>query len=113
MTTATDHALARLDALQQAGTHERAALLAVAAIVERDLNSPNGYDVVTAEAVAQVIGLAKSTTERTLRSLAVRGELTLVTDYAATRHHHTGEGAARRLGRGERVRGYRIAMVHS
>lgn len=108
MTPATDLARVTLAGPGGArlGVHGRHALLALAVLADADLSSPRGLDAVRPERVAELVGLARSTVDRTLRGLAVDGLAIVVVDYAATRHHYTGPAAAR-LPRGARVAGYR------
>lgn len=111
---ATTYALRRLeqreDRFGRVGIHGRHAMLALAVLADRDLNSPQGLDVVRADRVAAVVGLARSTVDRTLRSLAVADAgVVLVTEHACIREVLIGAAAAERLSRGTRVVGYRIS----
>lgn len=108
-TPATSRVLGILDSRTIAGIHSRHALLALAVLADRDRSTPNGLDAVSADRVARVVGLARSTVERTLRGLAASEHtaVVLVTSYAGTRRHRWGDDVT--LQRGERVVGYRFA----
>lgn len=108
---ATAYALADLEALAGPGVigtaRGRAAYLALAALCDRALDSPNGLDAVPAYDVAVVLGVATDTARRTLRALATEGHAVLVADTVAGRQHLQGARAAERLAPA-RIRGYRL-----
>lgn len=95
---------------QRGNLNAEAALLGHAWLSDQALNTPNGYDYVSAAHVAALIGLARSTVERTLRGLAIAGVLELIGTHAGVRWSVTGD-QARTLGRGSRVLGYRVPEV--
>jgi hypothetical protein len=108
MNTPATTAIVRWLRSSRGGIHARHAALALAVLADDDLNSPHGLDVIPAERVAHVVGLARSTMERTLRGLAAdeTAPVVVIVSYAATRHAYTGR-QAERLPRGARVLGYR------
>lgn len=87
--------------------NSEAVLLGLAWLTDLDLASPQGYSQVTADRVARLTGLARSTVERTLRGLAVAGAIELIRTHAAVRYVETGQ-AAGAIHRGSRILGYRL-----
>lgn len=92
------------------GIHSRHALLALAALADRDLTFTGAVGYVRADRVAGVVGLSASTMGRTLRGLARRpecGVVAVISRAALTEHVYGPE--LDRLARGARILGYRIA----
>lgn len=103
--TATAYAVTELGYGSSAlrGVHARHAFLALAALVDFDLDRPSGHDYVTADRIATVVGLASSTVDRTLRG--VRQAVMVVTGPAG---RELIVGDAKRCPTGAKVLGYRI-----
>lgn len=94
---------------QLAGIHARHAYLALAAVCDERLDSPAGLGAVRPEAVAPLVGLARSTVARTLRSLAISDVgVVMVVDDISGRRHISGLEAAGRFAP-MTIRGYRFA----
>lgn len=89
------------------GRHHRLVALALAALADEALDGPHGYTATPVAQVAPVVGLARSTTERTCRGLAVYGPAIVVCRFAGVQHAYTGDDAVR-LPRGATVIGYRL-----
>lgn len=78
MTAAADAMLRRIELVPEFRSADRAALLAMAVLTDRDLDSPNGYDVISPDRIAGVLGVKPSTATSTLRGLAIAGHLSVV-----------------------------------
>lgn len=109
---ATTNALVRFERLEpgEFSHTERAAFLALSVLVDRDLDSGNGYGFhgIYPDRVARILGTTIATADLHLRNLARRGELVLVLrDPIRGLEHVTGDEIPR-LENGRKRIGYRI-----
>lgn len=104
---ALDHTLRVLRETKELGRNDRAALLALAALADQALHSPDGLTVIRPHYIAGIVGGATATVTRTLRVLAGEGLCVMVINHAALRLNLTGPDAAKPLQRGNQIVGFR------
>lgn len=85
---------------------QRAAMLALGALCDRDLNAGQGLDVIRVDRLAKLTGRSITTIDRTMRTLVEIGYVTAVVNRVAHRAHVSGESMTRVSPRN--VYGYRV-----